>query len=103
MPDPTTLLPTCRADLIIRPLGEDGRFVVKDPLTGEFFQIGESEQFLLERFDGRSDSSAIRAAFVERFDEPLSEDDLDEFIELALSQGFLQSETGLHSNLELPG
>ena len=103
MPDPTTPLPACRADLIIRPLGDDGRFVIKDPAHGEFFQIGESEHFLLERFDGCSDAGVIRAAFVERFGEPLSEDDLNEFIELALSQGFLQSEAGLHPNHDLPG
>src|SRR5580765_6973727 len=103
MPDLATPLPVRRPELIIRPLGADGRFVVKDPLTNEFFQIGEAEQFLLERLDGHQDVEAVRTLYAEQFGEPLSEEDLDEFIESARSQGFFQSEpaTPFTSDLSL--
>src|SRR5262245_43803520 len=45
MPDLATPLPACRPELLIRPLGEEGGYVVKDPRTGEFFHIGEAEHF----------------------------------------------------------
>jgi putative peptide zinc metalloprotease protein len=94
MPDVAATLPARRPELLVRPLGEDGRFVVKDPLTGEFFQIGEAERFLLERLDGRHDADAVRAAFEEKFGEPLSEDDLQGFLDTAEEQGFLQPTAG---------
>ena len=90
MPDRATPLPARRPELVIRPLGDDGRYVVKDPRTGEFFQLGEAEHFLLTQLDGVQTADAVRAAYAERFGEPLSEDDLDEFVELARSQGFVE-------------
>ena len=97
MPDLATPLPARRPELLIRPLGEEGRYVVKDPRTGEFFQIGVAEHFLLTQFDGERTAEAVRAAYAERFGEPLSQDDLDEFIELARAQGFLRAEEGTSS------
>jgi hypothetical protein len=34
-----TPLPARRPELLIRPLGDVGQYVVKAPLSGEFFQI----------------------------------------------------------------
>jgi multidrug efflux pump subunit AcrA (membrane-fusion protein) len=90
MPELATPLPAHRPELLIRPLSDEGRYVVKDPRSGEFFQLGEAEHFLLMQFDGQRTIDEIRAAFAEQFGEPLSEDDLGEFIELARSQGLLQ-------------
>ncbi len=81
MPEPATLLPARRLELLIRPLGDQGQYVVKDPQTGEFFHLGEAEHFLLMQLDGQRTADEILAAFAEQFGEPLSEDDLDEFIE----------------------
>ena len=97
----TCALPARRPDLVIRALGEDGRYVVKDPKTGEFFQIGEAEQFLLEQLDGTRDADAIRAAFEEKFGEPLPEDDLYGFLESVREQGLLQS-AGDGAGADLP-
>src|SRR5262249_44304096 len=94
MPDLVSLLPVRRPELLLRPLGGQGQYVVKDPRTGEFFHLGEKEHFLLAHFDGTGTAEAVCAAYAERFGEPLSVDDLDEFIELARSQHFLQAEGG---------
>jgi multidrug efflux pump subunit AcrA (membrane-fusion protein) len=90
----TTSLPAKRADLVIRPIGDAGRYVVKDPLTAEFFQIGEEEHFLLQQLDGERDAEAICAAFEERFGEPLSGVDLDGFLEMAAKQGLIAKAEG---------
>src|SRR5262245_2903392 len=92
MPELAAPLPARRPDLLIRLLGDQGRYVVKDPRSGEFFHIGVAEQFLLTQLDGSRAAGAVCAAYAERFGEPLSEEDLGEFIELAGSQGFLQVE-----------
>jgi multidrug resistance efflux pump len=83
--------PARRPELLLTPLGERGEYVVKDPRTGEYYTFGAQESFLLEWFDGARDSATICAAFEKRFDEPLSEDELLEFVELAESRGFLQT------------
>src|SRR5262245_48688093 len=90
MPDLATILPARWPELVIRPLGERGRYVVKDPRTGAFYTFGEHEHFLLTQFDGERDAEAICQAFEERFGEPLSERDLGGFVELARGQGLLQ-------------
>src|SRR5262245_50933048 len=87
-------LPALRADLVIRPLGEEGRYVVKDPATGAYFRIGEQEYFLLTQLDGRQTAGQVCAAFVERFGEPLSEEELEEFLGMARAQGWLQAAGG---------
>src|SRR5262249_46922432 len=87
---PAATLPARRPDLVIRPLGDRGRYVVKDPRSGAFFTFGEQEHFLLTQLDGKRDAEAICKAFEERFDEPLSEEDLGGFLKLARGKGLLQ-------------
>jgi putative peptide zinc metalloprotease protein len=85
--------PTCpqrRSELVIRPLGEGGTYVVKDPRTGAYYHLGEQEHFLLTQCDGRQDAAAIRAAFAERFGQPLADEELQEFLDMARAQGFLR-------------
>jgi multidrug resistance efflux pump len=84
-------LPPRRPELVIRPLGEQGRYVVKDPRTGEFFQLGEQEHFLLTQLDGARSGADICAAFAERFAQSLSEQELQEFLALATEQGLVQA------------
>ena len=90
-PAPAPLLPERRPDLLIRPIGDNGNYVVKDPRTGEYFSLGAQEQFLLVGLDGRQTADALRAAFERRFGEPLSADDLAGFVGLASAQGFLRT------------
>jgi multidrug resistance efflux pump len=82
-------LPARRTDLVIRPIGDRGRFVVKDPRSGAYFQIGEHEEYLLTRLDGRHSPLALRRGFEEKFGAPLSDADLGEFLEMAKAQEFL--------------
>src|SRR5262245_57991104 len=89
MPELATTVPAHRPELVIRPLGERGRYVVKDPHTGAYFQLGEQEHFLLRQLDGLHGETAVCLAFKERFGQPLTESELRQFIGLARAQGFL--------------
>src|SRR5262249_51767378 len=90
LPRPATIPPARRPELLLRPLGEQGRYVVKDPRTGSFFTFGEQEHFLLLQLDGERDAAAICRAFQGRFGDPLSEDDLSGSVERARRQGLPQ-------------
>src|SRR5262245_55535250 len=90
MPGLATIPIARRTDLVVRALG-DGRHVVKDPHTGAFYHLGEEEYFLLERLDGRQTALELCTAFAERFGQQLVPDELDEFVEMARSQGLLQA------------
>src|SRR5262245_29797418 len=91
MPDLVIPLPCRRPELTIRPLGENGQCVVKNPRTGEYFSLGPIEHFLLTQLDGKQTAETVAGDFKRQFGEPLSETDLEEFVELARTQGFLQS------------
>ncbi|HEV3081208.1 MAG TPA: hypothetical protein VGY66_15620, partial [Gemmataceae bacterium] len=90
MPEVDTLLPARRNDLVVRPLGDQSQYVVKDPRTGAYYHIGKEEHFLLTRLDGRRSAAELRAEFSDSFEQPLSEDDLDDFLGMARTCGFLQ-------------
>jgi putative peptide zinc metalloprotease protein len=85
-------LPCRRPDLVVRPFGEDGLYVVKDPRTGAYYQLGDEEHFLLTQLDGQRDAETIRAAFAERFGQALSDEELQEFLDMAEERGLLQGE-----------
>lgn len=89
MSDVLSPLPVRRPELAVVPLGEKGKHVVKDPVSGDFFHLGAVEAFLLEQLDGEHTPAQICAAFESRFDDPLAEDELTEFLELAQTRGFL--------------
>src|SRR5262245_36799328 len=91
MSDLALPLPSRRPDLILRPFGDDGQWVVKDPATGDFFQLGPAESFLFEMLDGKQNAGSVCAAFAERFGSPLAADELQEFVATAEAQGFLQT------------
>src|SRR5215207_6599566 len=90
MSELATLPPPRRLDLVVRPIGEDGRHVVKTPDSGEYFTLGAQEAFLLLQLDGRQPAASIRTAFQGRFGEPLSEADFGQFVDLSRSLGFVQ-------------
>jgi multidrug resistance efflux pump len=72
-------------------MGTDGRHVVKDLTGGTYFQLGPEESFLLIRLDGEAEPSAVCAAYEERFGEPLAEEDLADFVELAREMRLLEA------------
>jgi putative peptide zinc metalloprotease protein len=85
----TSSIPTSRRpELIIQPSGGGGS-VVKDPISRTYYRLGEQEAFLLTRLDGRQSVDDIRREFEETFDEPLSEGDVNDFVDLAREQSFL--------------
>jgi putative peptide zinc metalloprotease protein len=88
-------LPCARLDLVIRPLGENGAFVVKEPHTGSYFHLGEEEHFLLTQLHGERTFETVASAFAEKFGQPLTEADLAEFLKLARTQGLLAPGDGL--------
>ena len=77
-----TAPPARRPDLILRPLGNDGRVVVKDPATGNYFNLEAPEAFLLERMDGRQGVDDICASFEARFGDALTPDAIDSAVKL---------------------
>lgn len=85
--------PRRRPELVVRPVGAEGRCVVKNPRTGEYFQLGPQEAFLLERLDGRNSADDIRQSFERQFHEPLPPEDFDQFLALARHQRLVQTET----------
>jgi multidrug efflux pump subunit AcrA (membrane-fusion protein) len=91
MPELAVPLPSRRPELVTSPLGESGRYVLKDAQSGAYFQLGEEEHFLLLQLDGLRTADEVCRAYQERFGKPLGEADLDEFLALACGQGFLQA------------
>jgi multidrug efflux pump subunit AcrA (membrane-fusion protein) len=85
-------LPPRRPELVVGPLGDRGETVVKDPHTGGYFHLGVQEAFLLACLDGRQTADEVRTAFAERFGQPLSTEELEEFLEMARAEGLLQQE-----------
>jgi hypothetical protein len=92
MPDIVNPLPYRRPELVSQPLGENGSYLVRDRRAGESFTLGPQEHFLLARLDGTQAADELRAAFAARFDEALTEEELEDFLQLAHDRGFLQGE-----------
>ncbi len=91
---PELIIPPCsrRSKLVVRPLGEDGPYVVKNLHTGAYYHLGAEEHFLLTQFDGQHDGETIRSAFALRFGQPLSAEDFQDFLDMAKERGFLEGE-----------
>src|SRR5262245_60887644 len=94
---PNRELPARRAELVVGQLGDGDNYVVKDPLTGAYYQLGAEEHFLLMQLDGAHSAPAIAAAFADRFGQALDARELDEFVALAQTQGFLSAEAAVPS------
>ncbi len=92
MPDLAIPLPCRRPELVAQPLGHNGAYLVRDRLKGESFTLGREEHFLLARLDGSHTAEDLRAAFAQRFGQPLATEELEDFLELARERGFLQPE-----------
>src|SRR4051812_37470781 len=94
MPTATAKIPPARRpDLLMKPLGDDGQHVVKDLRSGAYFNLPPAEAFLLSQLHGQRTADDICSAFAQRFGEPLTAADLDQFLEIAAEQKLLQSTT----------
>jgi hypothetical protein len=92
MPDLAATLPCRTPDLVLRMFGASGSYLVRDRSRGESFQLGPEEYFLLAGFDGTRTAGDLCAAFAERFGDPLTMEDLEDFLALARERGLLQSD-----------
>jgi hypothetical protein len=92
MPDLVTRNLCRRPGLVSRPFGENGFYLVRNRRAGESFTLGPEEFFLLAQLDGTRNASDLCAAFTERFGEPLTEAELDDFLHLARERGLLREE-----------
>src|SRR5437868_5074398 len=87
-----TLPPSRISELTIRAVDDGSEFVIKNPRTRKYLKVGAVEAFLLERLDGQTTVDGILRAFESKFGEPLSADELQDFLGIARSQGLLESE-----------
>src|SRR5437879_5067058 len=86
-----TLPPSRISDLTIRAVDDGAEYVIKNPRTRKYLKVGPVEAFLLERLDGQTTVDGILRAFESKFGEPLSADELQDFLGIAGSQGLLEA------------
>ncbi len=93
MSKPTPTLPRLRQDVVVQRMS-DREFVVRLTADRKYFSIGAEEAFLLQRLDGTLNTiEALIAEFEKEFDDQLSQQDVNEFVELANSRMLLETPT----------
>jgi putative peptide zinc metalloprotease protein len=83
-------LPRIREGLTIQAVSQT-EFVVKRSDRREYFSVGPQEAFLLQQLDGTKTREQVRRAFEEHFSEPLSDSDLQEFVDAVRPMGLFRS------------
>lgn len=86
--------PKLRSDLTIsrRQTAGGASFVIKDPVSGNFFRFGEAEQFIAQQFDGETPLDVIRKRTEEKFEAALTTETLSAFIRNLEKTGLLETE-----------
>jgi multidrug resistance efflux pump len=84
--------PRLRDDLVFsaQKSGSEGQVVVKDPLSGKFFRLGEIEYFICRQLNGRGSAEAIRKRTEKKFAVPLAPATLEQFVETLRRRGLLR-------------
>jgi hypothetical protein len=77
------LMPARSDEVTTQGAGENGKYRVEHAARGAVYQMGEQELFLLKQCDGRNRIDAVRRAFADRFGQPLSEAEMEEFLRMA--------------------
>jgi putative peptide zinc metalloprotease protein len=80
-----------REDLTLVPAHGDDKFLVRDPNSGEVFEFGEREAFLIEALRGPYDAADLVAAFNARFDVSHGPGDLQDFLAILGDWGLLEA------------
>src|SRR6267378_3183378 len=85
--------PKLRTDLIVRPqqTAHETSVIVKNPVTGKFFQLGEVELFISEHLDGKTTLETIRQLVEARFGGELPLAVLTAFLQNLKKYGFLET------------
>lgn len=86
--------PRLRSDLVVSRQESAGRpaLVVKNPATGQFFRLKETEAFILEQLDGSASLEDIRQRVEQEFNAPLDAESLQQFITSLSRLGLLDKE-----------
>src|SRR5439155_4343333 len=86
--------PRLRSDLVISQQENAGRpaVVVKDPATGQFFRLKETESYILEQLDGSTSLDEVRKRVEQKFADPLDADTLQQFVTSLSRLGLLEKE-----------
>jgi putative peptide zinc metalloprotease protein len=87
--------PKLRNDLTIieRRLAGEVVSIVKDPLTGNFFRLGEAERFIADQLDGATPLEVVRKSTEAKFATTLSQETLNQFIKTLEKGGLLEGAT----------
>ena len=72
-----------RRPQVVASVGDDNRYRIEDVARGAVYQLGEEEHFLLTQCDGRKRVEAVRREFADRFGQPLTEQEIDDFLRMA--------------------
>ena len=86
-------LPKLRADLKISEQMFEGKvyFVVKDPVTLQYYRMERQEYFLASHLDGERTAAQVCELFNQRFpNEPTSQESILRFVNILAQLGFLQ-------------
>ncbi|HEX2712517.1 MAG TPA: efflux RND transporter periplasmic adaptor subunit [Candidatus Acidoferrales bacterium] len=85
-----------RSDLTLRQQQAAGGtfFVIKDPISDEFFRLGEVEHFIARQFDGETPLETIRQRTEARFGAALSVNTLNAFLQKLSKNHLLESDEG---------
>ena len=75
---PLRFLPKVRSGVTVSPQGAGA--VVMDPVSRQFFRLGEVERFLFERCDGATPVEQVLAEAGQQFDAELPRESLDRFV-----------------------
>jgi len=86
------MLPRLRADVEVLRTGPR-EFLLRDPASGEGFQLNLEERFLIECFATSTSIREVRDAFREKFDEEVSTDYVEQFGEQLRRLGLLEEPT----------
>src|SRR5438093_10045711 len=86
--------PKLRSDLVVSEQESPNGpiYVIKDPAAGRFFQFRAPEFFIVQQFDGRTETAEIRRRSEEKFGATVSENTLHQFAQRLDRLGLLERE-----------
>src|SRR5262245_47883711 len=86
-------LPCLRADLVVsrHAAGDGAVFVIKDPVTRQFFRFGEAEHYIAGQLDGSTPLEAVRQRTEQQFGTTLEQGALTAFVSTLGNAGLLES------------
>src|SRR3981081_3097713 len=80
-------------DLIVRQhqTAQGTSVIIKHPVSGKFFQLGEAELFIAQQLDGKTPVEVIRRRAEARFDAVLPNETLNAFLQNLKNNGVLET------------